>query len=151
MIFARETYNTENLKEEDFIKGIGFDLSLFNRFLESKNIKRKVESYYHENGTSIDGTIRTKKFHPLLNKIIIDNRTGEKGIIESIHRHWYFGEYWTLLFRKEGTRSHGSLIYKNINSISKITIDSIEETEVPYHRTLKFSRNFMRYFTYTLL
>jgi hypothetical protein len=131
-IYHRIKYNTENLTKDDFIHGIGYNLSLYNQILKIRNIQINTEhDYYHENSISIDGTIRIKKEHPLQNKILIDNRENKNSreiIIESIHKHWYFGYYWIIIYRIINTKSHGSIIYKNINSIDNTIFESIEET-----------------------
>lgn len=126
MIYNRNTYDGEFLTKDDFITGIGYDTQLLGKLMKKKD---NEFDFYHENGMSIDGTIRVKKYHPLLNKVIIDNRDGEKGIIESVHKHWYYGNYWCLVFRKMGTKSHGVLNFKNENSIDKTTLQAIKETE----------------------
>ncbi len=129
MIHHREIYQTENLTPEDFIHGIGFDTSLYCRILEKRNQLRTKDDYYHADGQSIDGTIRVKRFHPLLNKILVDIRDNQRVIIESVHKHWYIGEYWCLVYRTIGTKSHGTLNFKNLSSINSITIESILETQ----------------------
>lgn len=132
MIYNRNTYETENLVKEDFISGLGFNTTLLNQLRKIKGIEKSTEfDYHHENSTAIDGSIRIKKFHPLLNKILIDSREDENErelVIESIHKHWYNGYYWVLVYRVNGTKSHGTLFYKNINSIDSTIIEGIEET-----------------------
>ena len=126
-IYNRNTYETENLKTEDFIRGIGFD----NNLLVKLNCLKKSNEFdfYHEEGVSIDGTIRIKKYHPLLNQILIDSCDNDRElIVESVHKHWYQGYYWCLVYRIVGTKSHGTLFYKNINSIDTTIINGVDET-----------------------
>lgn len=137
-----DTYETKNLKHEDFIKGFSFNSRLIMELRRIKNIKQ--ESYWHEAGFSIDGTERIKRYHPLLNKVIINQTTGERGIIESVHKHWLSGTYWVLLYRKEGTQSHGTLWYKNINSINSIVIDAAKECK----KKFKFEDSTITFDTY---
>lgn len=127
MIYHREIYEGEHLKKEDFIRGIGYNTSLLEKLLKKDN----THDYYHEAGMSIDGTIRIKREHPLLNKVLIDNREDKNSrelIVESVHKHWYFGYYWVLVYRIGGTKSHGTLFYKNTNSIDSAIIEGIGET-----------------------
>ncbi len=131
MIYNRNTYEGKFLRKEDFITGLGFNTSILGKLREIKEIKKSSEfDFYHENGMSIDGTIRVKKYHPLLNKVLIDNREDENGrelIVESVHKHWYNGYYWMLVYRIGGTKSHGSFSFKNINSIDSTILEGIEE------------------------
>lgn len=125
MIYNRNVYEGEFLKKEDFIRGLGFNTSILTKL----NKKRTAEfDFYNKDSIAIDGSIRIKKFHPLLNKIIIDSRDGQKVIIESVHKHWYNGYYWCIVYRTLGTRSHGTLYYKNENSIDSTIIEAVEET-----------------------
>jgi hypothetical protein len=129
MIYSRNTYNTENLTHEDFIHGLGYDTSLYNQIRKIRGIKKdNTYDYYHEDGISIDGTIRVKKEHPLLNKILIDIEDGRELIIESIHRHWYIGYYWVIVYRIYGTRSHGTCIFKNENCTDYTVIEGVSDT-----------------------
>lgn len=136
-IYNRNTYEGKFLKKEDFLNGLGFDNQLIRHFL-NKRKENNEYNFHHETSTAIDGTLRVKKYHPLLNKIIVDTRDGEEGIIESVHKHWYNGNYWVLVFRKEGTKSHGTLWYKNENSIDNTILESIEDTR----KNWKFKDNF---------
>lgn len=129
MIYSRNTYNTENLTHEDFIHGLGYDTSLYNQIREIRCIKKSsVDDYYHEDGMSIDGTIRIKKFHPLLNKVLIDIEDDRELVIESVHRHWYIGYYWIILYRINGTKSHGTCIYKNENCVDSTILEGVNDT-----------------------
>ncbi len=129
MVYSRNTYEGNFLTKDDFIRGLGYDTSLLIRLRKVKNQENVKEDYYHEAGMSIDGTIRVKKFHPLLNKILIDNNENKNKrelIIESIHKHWHIGYYWCLVYRTVGTKSHGTLYFKNINSIDSTILESID-------------------------
>jgi hypothetical protein len=129
MIYSRNTYNTENLRHEDFIHGLGYDTSLYNKIIKIRGIgKSSVDDYYHEDGISIDGTIRVKKEHPLLNKILIDIKDNRELVIESVHRHWHIGYYWIILYRINGTKSHGTCIYKNENCVDSTVLECVYET-----------------------
>jgi len=133
MIYHREIYEGEHLKKDDFIRGIGYNTSLLAKLSKKDN----THDYYHEAGISIDGTIRIKREHPLLNKILIDYREGKNSreiIIESIHKHWYYGYYWCLVYRTIGTKSHGVLNYKNENSIDSTILEAIVEI----HKNIQF-------------
>jgi hypothetical protein len=133
MIYSRNTYTTDNLTPDDFIHPLGWDYSLLGRYFSEKNTIRDMDSYYLFTFTAIDGTICQERFHPILGRRII-NSEGEIGIIESLHKHWLAGNYWVILYRKEGTRSHGTLWLKNINSIDSIVI----EAEIEFRRDWKF-------------
>lgn len=132
MIYNRNTYETKNLVKEDFINGLGFNSSLLTQLRKIKNFTDSNEfDFYHEDSVGIDGKLRVKKFHPLLNSILIDNREDENGrelIIESVHKHWYNGYYWIAIYRILGTKSHGICFFKNVNCIDKTIIEAINET-----------------------
>jgi len=136
MIYSRNFYQTKNLKEEDFIHPLGWDYSLLGSYLLKRSHSNK-ESYYLFTHTAIDGTLCEERYHPILGKRII-NLKGEVGIIESLHKHWLSGNYWVILYRQEGTRSHGTLWLKNINSIDKVVI----EADLDFQRKWKFLDNF---------
>jgi hypothetical protein len=134
MIYTRYTYTTENLTVDDFKSGYGFNSSLYLEVVKKRKDGKLHRSmnYYHENSYAIDGSFRKKAYHPLLNHILIrtnEDGTEEELIIESVHRHWHIGYYWMLIYRKEGTKSHGQLMYKNENCICDWLIESIEETK----------------------
>jgi hypothetical protein len=128
MIYSRDTYTTENLQPSDFRLGLGFDFSILHKL----KVLQKKESYYWFTFTAIDGTLCEKRHHPILGLKIQDKRDGEIGIIESLHKHWLSGYYWVIVYRKLGTKSHGTLFIKNINSISDVVINSIEEFNKNY-------------------
>lgn len=132
MIYARNTYETKNLVKEDFIYGLGFNSSLLIQLRKIKNITDSNEfDFHHEDSIGIDGKIRVKKYHPLLNKILIDDREDKNSrelIIESVHKHWYNGYYWVAVYRMLGTKSHGICYFKNVNCIDETIIESINET-----------------------
>lgn len=125
MIYSRNSYTTKNLTKEDFISPLGWDYSLLNGYLSQKGRINK-ESYYLFTFTAIDGTLCEKRYHPILGKRII-NTKGKIGIIESLHKHWLAGNYWVIIYRVDGTRSHGTLWLKNINSIDQLVIEAEQE------------------------
>lgn len=133
MIYSRNTYTTENLTESDFRLGLGYDLSLLNHLRQLRNIEREKESYYLFTHTNIEGKLCEERFHPILGKVLINKKTLEKVIIESLHKHWLLGNYWFIVYRKEGTRSHGTLWVKNINSIDKIVLEAVREANDEYY------------------
>ena len=134
MINARNTYSTENLRPEDFICGFGVDMSLFHRIREKRGITETSgkQDYWLADGTSIDGSPRFKRYHPLLGQTIQNIKNGERGVIEFVGRHWWMGWYWVLLYRKIGTQSHGQLFYKVENTVDKIILSAVEDTRLGY-------------------
>ncbi len=135
-ISNREIYEGEHLKADDFISGIGFDNSLLCKLRELRPTVYNEHNYHIKTFTAIDGTVKNKKYHPLLGKVLIDKRKDEDGlggnrhlIIESVHRHWYFGTYWTIVYRMAGTKSHGTLSYKNENCINSVILEEIESVK----------------------
>ncbi len=135
----RFAYTTENLTCDDFKLGITFDMRLLSKLMSNK--VRKTESYYLFTHTSIDGILREEKYHPILGLKIYNKVDNEIGIIESLHKHWYYGQYWEVIYRKENTRSHGMLSIKNINSISDIIISSIDDFEKDWKFVEPFDLN----------
>lgn len=132
MITHRIKYETENLTKDDFINGIGFDTSLYNKYRNIRNIPNDdTHDYYCKTFTSIEGVLRVKKDHHLLNKVMvnIDSENDREVVIESVHKHWYFGFYWAIVYRTLGTNSHGLVFYENINSVSDIIIEGVAETK----------------------
>lgn len=135
MINTRNTYQTENLSESDFRLGLGYDTTLMNRlrYIKSKGNSKKIcDSYWLESGYSIDGSIRIKRFHPLLGKTIVNKETNKSYVIDSVHKHWYMGNYWVLT-AVDSKNSHTSLFYQNINCIDNTVIDGIKKTKENYY------------------
>ena len=134
MIYTRNTYTTDNLSADDFISGIGFDMDLLNTYYKRKGIKIKSESFYLFSHHDICGEWHEANEHPLLGRKHIDNVTlNEVGIIESVHKHWYYGFYYAMIYRKNGTRSHGVLQFENINSVSDVIINSVNDFKLHYN------------------
>ena len=140
MIYSRNTYQTDNLTIEDFISPLGWDYSLLSNYHNQRG-RSKEKSYYLFTVTAIDGTLCEERYHPILGLRIKDKRDGEIGVIESLHKHWLSGYYWTIVYRKEGTRSHGTLFIKNINSIDSVVLESVEDFRKNYQFLDKFNLN----------
>lgn len=130
MDIKRIKFQTENLTEDDYHLGFGFNKELLSEFLKLRSIKDDNQnSHYLFDFVSIDGIQRKKSYHPLLGKKIHDLEDDRILIIESVHTHWYFGFYKCLVYRMEGTRSHGTLIYENINCYDETVLEILEENK----------------------
>lgn len=68
--------------------------------------------------------------HPLTNKKIFDNHEQEESNIEGVYKHWYGG--WYLVLLTEKNKSHGLVIFKNINCINPDILGFIEEAKYRY-------------------
>lgn len=92
---------------------------------------KTIEDYNPDNGLILD--------HPLKNKTLFDKEKNKLIHIQNVYKHWYMGYYITLLYytwtegySHIGYRSHGQLIWKNINCHSDIILNSIKENQQNY-------------------
>jgi hypothetical protein len=124
----RLSYDSNNLEKSDFIKGIGFNLNLLQ--ILSKKRKDTSTCFWLKEGVSIDGSIRTVGQHPLLGRTLIDNssETPRKLIVECIYENWYYGTYLSIVYRIDGTNSHGGLDFRNLTCIDESIIQGINKT-----------------------
>ncbi len=68
--------------------------------------------------------------HPLIGKTIINNLTGEKGFIQSVHEFWHRG--WYIVFLTNFNNSHGQCDWENISCHEEFILDSIEACRKRY-------------------
>lgn len=65
--------------------------------------------------------------HPAIGVVFKQPDTGELCIIEKVSLHWHFGYYEHIVYRKHNTRSHGTMVMKNISSADESVIESAME------------------------
>lgn len=87
-----------------------FDYALYMRYII------KIKSTF---------TDKIIKDHPAIGQYFIYNNN--LCVIETVSRHWHFGYYEYVVYRKHGTLSHGTIMMKNISSLCSIIIESGEE------------------------
>jgi len=97
-----------------------FDITVFPNGLYCFATKQKL---------GINGLITD---HPYQGKII---QTGDKKYeFDSICIHWNEGFYYHASIRRLGTKSHGTVIFANINSKASYVDEAVEE----FNRDFKF-------------
>lgn len=64
--------------------------------------------------------------HPMLGTVF-RRSDGVLCIIETVSKHWHFGYYEHIVFRMHNTRSHGTMVMKNISSACDVIIESAGE------------------------
>lgn len=87
--------------------------------------------YYKLKHKSQDGIKdRTIPDHPAIGTVFRQPGEGEICIIEKVSLHWHFGYYEHIVYRKHNTKSHGTMVMKNISSSSEPIIESATEFEM---------------------
>lgn len=87
------------------------------------------KSYEHKNRDGryrIDGTKIKSEYHPLHDKLLVDEK-GDKFHIDVVSIHHNYGRYLLLSTRRVGTKSHGTLFWENISCQDKLILESIED------------------------
>ena len=139
MIYYRFTYNTKNLRKEDFIQPFGVNLTLLNEINKARKkynetAKEKLcvnsdfkELYDKRDGYYIDGTkIKTKK-HSYHNMSLLDTTNNKIYSVDTVSIQNYLGRYMQLGLRQIGSKSHKHIIFYNYTSNDPtITETSIE-------------------------
>lgn len=64
--------------------------------------------------------------HSLIGKAF-QRPDGDICIIEKVNKHWHFGYYENILYRMHNTKSHGTIVGKNISSICEAIIESAND------------------------
>lgn len=116
----------EHLQKEDYVTGFGLNTSHYFAVMKAREEYNKnggnlplrsdfKDDYELQVGTKIDGRPFNNRPHPWLGKVIKNTKTGETYVIEGVHKHFDYGYYWTIVMRREGTKSHGSIWWENIN------------------------------------
>lgn len=98
-----------------------------------------LNRYEHQNRDGryrIDGTKIKSKYHPLHDKLLVDNK-GNEYHIDVVSEHFYYGKYLSISYRKVGTKSHGILFWENISSQDETIIESVKETKEKLKLKLK--------------
>ncbi len=141
----RLTPTGEFLKQEDYTldyngKPLGFGLHTTHYF-KLNNARKQAglpvredfkDHYDLRVGCGIDGTPFDNRPHPLLGKVIKNVLSEDVYIIEAVYKHFDYGYYWTLLIRREGTQSHGTLWWENINCKYDLIVNDIKQNREEY-------------------
>lgn len=91
-----------------------------NQGIERKHFLFLTYQFLGENGRLDEHLLYGKR---------VQYNDGKIGIIECVNIHWYYGYYLILVYRIEGTKSHGTIFWENINCIDKGILDIIKETQ----------------------
>ena len=65
--------------------------------------------------------------HPAIGLVFKQLNTDELCVIEKVSLHWHFGYYEHTVYRKHNTRSHGTMVIRNISSVDETIIKSAME------------------------
>jgi len=90
------------------------------------------ETFDTRTGFAIDGTALCTGYHPWHDNVLIKKETGEKYIIDLVSKHHYYGSYWVIMFRKEGTKSHGTIFWENIDCHDPTMLEGIEDAHLRF-------------------
>ncbi len=141
MIHHRIIPKSKTLKKTDYRFGFGMDYSFYMKldaarvkYNETHSDKLPVRADFKDDydlrtGFSIDGRAFNTRPHPILGRTIKHIKSGETYIVEGIYKHFEFGYYWTVLMRREGTKSHGTLYWENINCKDPTIVKLIKSSQ----------------------
>lgn len=90
------------------------------------------ETYDCREGYYITGEKIDTKHHPLHDMVLVKIKTGERYEIDIVSKHWSQGYYWSLVYHKVGSNSHGTLFWKNISCHSNTVLDGINKAQKEY-------------------
>lgn len=133
MSCRRVTPEGQHIKTQDYRFGFGLHLSHYN-LVEEARLKRGLptrkdftEDWDTREGYNIAGKRLHTRHHPYQDLHLIERETGKRYIVDSVHKHHYFGFYMVLLVREEGSQSHGVVCWENISCHDPITLEGIKE------------------------
>lgn len=125
MIYHRFTYNTKNLRKEDFIQPFGVDFDLVNQINRAREkynetAKEKLpvrddfkELYDKRTGYYIDGTKIETKYHHYHDMSLLDTKTDKIYSVDTVSIQNYLGRYMQLGLREIGSKSHKHITFHN--------------------------------------
>jgi hypothetical protein len=122
-----------HLEEKDYVTGFGLHTTHYFEVCKAREAaglptrKDFKDDYDLREGCGITGEPFNTRPHPLLGKRIKSRKTGEEYVIEAVYKHFDYGFYWTILIRREGTQSHGTLWWENITCKYDLIVNDIEE------------------------
>lgn len=138
------------LTEDDYQYGFGINTSLYNK-IDAARIKYNelhpenqlplkdsfIEDYDVRIGFNIAGKPFNTRHHVYHDLKLYENETGKRYVVDSVHKHHYFGYYIMLLIRAEGSNSHGSIYWENITCKDPTVIEGIEEAHSRFYGTYR--------------
>jgi len=150
-VYHRITYSKKNLKKKDFITGFGYYSEILNQIHQARikyneeNPDKKLplrgefhDQYDNRIGHYITGEKINTRIHPLHDKQLMDVNTKQKYIIDTVtYSNWY-GKYITLMVRKEGSKSHGHILWENISCLEPGVIRDIKKNQKKFILIDKF-------------
>lgn len=133
--YYRITPEGNFLKKEDYRFGFGMNTSLYNQ-IHNERLSRGLqtrddfkEDWDTHTGENIEGKPFNTRHHPYQDLKLVEAKTGKIYVVDSVHKHHYFGFYIVLLIRAEGSQSHGVAYWENISCKDSSVIEGIEETK----------------------
>ena len=125
---ARERYNEEHGKPivEELDNGFTAVTRNDHKLLPLREDFQ--EEWEARDGYNIEGRKFNTRHHPLHDKIFLEKKTGKRYVVDGVHKQHYFGYYYSLLIREEGTKSHGVIYWENINCREPNVLEGIEES-----------------------
>jgi hypothetical protein len=122
----------EHLQPEDIRKNFSINYKLYQSVLEAKNTNSNHNSYDVRTGYYIDGSKINTRFHELHEYNVLDKKTKIIYLIDTVTYMYNYGQYISLTVREDGSKSHNSIDYKNINSRSKMILDIDKDFDNQY-------------------
>jgi len=149
MIYYRITPEGKFLKKEDYkvlqdgkIHGFGLSSTHYNQVHKARiqyNILHPdnplplredfKEDWDVRTGFNIENKPFNTRYHPYHDLRLFEKETGKIYVVDSVHKHHYFGYYIMLLAREEGSKSHASIIWENISCQDPTTLEALQEAK----------------------
>lgn len=149
--YSRITYSKKNLKKSDFILGFGYNSDLLSKLHKARleynenNPENKLalrsdfeDKYDCRRGYYINGEKINTKIHPLHSKQLMNVKTKQRYFIDTVTYLNYHGKYMSLSVRKEGSQSHGEVLWENISCNHPDFVKSIRENNKKFILVDKF-------------
>lgn len=70
--------------------------------------------------------------HPFLGRRLRDTKTGDTYVVDSVSTCWHDGFYVQAAIRREGTKSHALIFWKNLSSEAESIVEGVEEAQNRY-------------------
>ena len=126
----------ENLKKEDYIRGFQVHSDHYRSVRRARqDLGLPVgmnEQYDTRTGFNIEGKALNTRHHPLHDYYLIKKATNEVYIIDLVVIHHDLGTYQQLAARKEGTKSHVTMIWEAISSKSPFILNAAKKSKSKY-------------------
>lgn len=131
----------KTLEEKDIRRGYGLNTSHYGKVNKKReelglplrsDYRDMFEHKSRDGKYLIDGSKIVSKYHPLHDKVLVDNETGIRYHIDTVSTGYHYGIILSLCTREEGTKSHGVIDWEVIVGGDMETIERVEENHRKY-------------------